>query len=1041
MENSDKLLIVIMIFVSFLLSVTAVVWFCIKKAKQRKSLEEFSRIGVSTPLVISGFIILAIWTLRFAIGYFSIFNPKDGIDSLSWGEEIINSLFGALRTFSLEEEYKEYILNIKSLIASLIPLSHWSFKVCKYGLIVYATLLNLAAPGAGGAIVLELLSGIFPNIKLRFAYAFSNRKKCFFSELNAQSLALAKSIGVDENGKKPIIIFTDTYIDKEEEKEYELFLEAKHSGAICVRDDLSHVIKPAKGNCEYYLMDSLEFGNLQTLMRLVEDNNVKYVKDSFIYLFVQTDAYVQIEKRINESFENGEKAKLLGDGKKPVIIPINAYRHLVQNLFREIPLYEPLINKKGDKNLDITILGNGLIGTEAFFNAYCFSQMLVSQTVDGKEELAPCNVTINVVSRDSKEEFWSKIDYVNPEIRKTVEVIGKTDKEDDILAYNASGKNVPYCKVRYINSDVKIGEFWNEKNDLKNRILSSDYYIVALGNDSDNICVAEKLQLYIGKKHLEEKKEDNVIIAYAVFDSGLSKNLNMQNAYCCRKNDRYDIYMHSFGSLEELYSCDNVSMSKSKLLQIGISNAYVKAQHIQNHISRIRKKEESNYNHWADIARALHIKYKVFSAGLIEKSLFDYLPNKTEEYKQYINEQCDKYKKIAAFEAAKEKNASLEIIGDDSLKQAYFEVKNKEKCLAWLEHRRWCAFTRTLGYRYTNEYKTNFALTGKSHKNMALKLHPCLTEAKFPLLNSNETYMQDCIKALFVPFAESFSDGGIAEKIEYLKKEKQYFENKIEYISTLDMNALDFLDRFSCNWCEVVTKANIADIEKALTSLEQDVDIDIKDVAKNGCYDFKLYDSYRFEFEDFVFANEIIEKLEQLKISKVEQYCNINTLLNTVCCNTDKGENYLVSVDSVKGELSKNYIIVSKDENIINAFDFYGTRFAAKTNVNLSKVFNLFKKGSNVMYKPKPIDTSGAVLPKELVELTEKIAENVHENWAAGRIADGWIYGESRNDTKKETPCLVPYEQLTEEEKEFDRKTALETLKLIISLGYKIEKE
>ena len=93
------------------------------------------------------------------------------------------------------------------------------------------------------------------------------------------------------------------------------------------------------------------------------------------------------------------------------------------------------------------------------------------------------------------------------------------------------------------------------------------------------------------------------------------------------------------------------------------------------------------------------------------------------------------------------------------------------------------------------------------------------------------------------------------------------------------------------------------------------------------------------------------------------------------------------------------------------------------------------------MYTPKPIDTSGAVLPKELVELTEKIAENVHENWAAGRIADGWIYGESRNDTKKETPCLVPYEQLTEEEKEFDRKTALETLKLIISLGYKIEKE
>ena len=93
------------------------------------------------------------------------------------------------------------------------------------------------------------------------------------------------------------------------------------------------------------------------------------------------------------------------------------------------------------------------------------------------------------------------------------------------------------------------------------------------------------------------------------------------------------------------------------------------------------------------------------------------------------------------------------------------------------------------------------------------------------------------------------------------------------------------------------------------------------------------------------------------------------------------------------------------------------------------------------MYKPNPIDTSAVSLPDELLELTEKIAENVHENWSAGRIADGWIYGEERDNEKKTTPCLVPYDQLSDEEKEYDRKTALETLKLIVSLGYKIEKE
>lgn len=93
------------------------------------------------------------------------------------------------------------------------------------------------------------------------------------------------------------------------------------------------------------------------------------------------------------------------------------------------------------------------------------------------------------------------------------------------------------------------------------------------------------------------------------------------------------------------------------------------------------------------------------------------------------------------------------------------------------------------------------------------------------------------------------------------------------------------------------------------------------------------------------------------------------------------------------------------------------------------------------MYTPKPIDTSNIVLPEELTELTEKIAENVHDVWAEGRIKQGWVYGKERNDERKENPCLVPYGELSESEKEYDRNTAMETVKLIISLGFKIVKE
>ena len=92
------------------------------------------------------------------------------------------------------------------------------------------------------------------------------------------------------------------------------------------------------------------------------------------------------------------------------------------------------------------------------------------------------------------------------------------------------------------------------------------------------------------------------------------------------------------------------------------------------------------------------------------------------------------------------------------------------------------------------------------------------------------------------------------------------------------------------------------------------------------------------------------------------------------------------------------------------------------------------------MYTPKPIDTDKVKLPDELLELTERIAEQVHDVWSAGRIAEGWSYGEERDDRKRTHPCLVPYAELPDGEKEYDRATALATLKLIVALGYKIEK-
>lgn len=87
-------------------------------------------------------------------------------------------------------------------------------------------------------------------------------------------------------------------------------------------------------------------------------------------------------------------------------------------------------------------------------------------------------------------------------------------------------------------------------------------------------------------------------------------------------------------------------------------------------------------------------------------------------------------------------------------------------------------------------------------------------------------------------------------------------------------------------------------------------------------------------------------------------------------------------------------------------------------------------------YNPKPIDLSDVNLTEDLNELREAIAENAHDIWAAERLAQGWSYGPERNDAKKENPCMVPYSQLPEKEKDFDRNMAMDTIKLLKKLGY-----
>ena len=92
------------------------------------------------------------------------------------------------------------------------------------------------------------------------------------------------------------------------------------------------------------------------------------------------------------------------------------------------------------------------------------------------------------------------------------------------------------------------------------------------------------------------------------------------------------------------------------------------------------------------------------------------------------------------------------------------------------------------------------------------------------------------------------------------------------------------------------------------------------------------------------------------------------------------------------------------------------------------------------VYEPYPIRLDDVQLDDDLTELQEAIAENAHEIWAKARTDQGWTYGLERNDRKKETPDMVPYCNLPESEKLYDREMAMQTLKLVKKLGFEIVK-
>jgi len=679
MNNNYKILIIILLILSIASFIIGIIVF-IRQNTLSKNKGKSLNSKLYKPTLC---LFLSILLLRFSTSFYGIILVNEDIDNegLNLLEGLLNSFAHTMQTFSLDAEYTDTITIGKELFANEFENNILSVF---YGL--YTAFLNILAPIAGGAILLGILTNAFPRLQLWFK---PFRKKYIFSELNDKAVYLAKDIIEEARNERktflkklfkrlPLIVFTDAYVDSNNEIRSELLRKAKEIGAICIKNDLLELIFINTYELDYMLLDEEDINNIHTLTTLTTDKK-RYWKINCnirICIFSQNSEVSSIVDKIYKMAPKDEKGNLKLSN--VLIKVVQEYTSIAYNLLFDVPLYYPLLTKyqsgySGNKELVLTIIGGGRIGTEIFLAAYWCGQML------------NCKLKINVITENSNQ-FKASINHINPEILQSGE------ERNKLLRVYPNQKSIyaePYASFNFYSVNVETIELYSildKKDKNNNSMLLSDYFIITLGSDEMNMNIAADINRKIQKEMFNNNLRNHLpVIAYSIYDTNTKEVLNSLDA------QNNNSYLYAFAALRNIYSCKNIFMKYLDELAYKLSK-----KHSEIDMKIFLK---NDYNYWSSITRVLHRKYKMYSVDLIKNR----------------DEENDKI--LANY---------LEIVNSDKL-----EYKDIIMKLTWLEHRRWNAFLRTKGFvAPTMAQWENYAYKkdGIDHKNIDLKLHPCIVE-------------------------------------------------------------------------------------------------------------------------------------------------------------------------------------------------------------------------------------------------------------------------------------------------------------------------
>lgn len=538
----------------------------------------------------------------------------------------------------------------------------------------YAAILLTIAPIVGGAAVLNVLSGVFPY----FHFLFRNllcKETIVFSFLNEQSYELLGSM--EERGELHsgvCVVFANTWIEEGNEDESAMVESVKRLNAICVKRNASEIRTSAlrkKRRIRYFFIRSEDERNLDDVLSVTSGESRRLWKNSD-----RTEMYVyaqgELAPRVLEQIYSGMEE----DVKEIVHISIIPYQTttVLQTLFH-YPLYAHLdADPEKEEDLTVILAGAGEWMIEIFRTVFWCGQL------PGKH---------------------LKVIMVCPDMRSMLKT--RSELYYHIPELDVVENQQPYCEVSWewmeLNSH-KFDQFMEQE-----RVRHARVWFLVSGDDLKNAENAENIKSRLRALSILHQEENapgtGAFIHYMVNDSSIQAALNKAQAAALKKaqedakkkgtpvTERF--LLHAFGSLHDQYALDNVSGALHDIAWM-LDDVWSGGSEQQ--------KQEKEYRRRSSLAAALHIQYKLYAFGLLQ-------------YKSDTDTWATMKKALQQYDAD-------------------FQERHKFQ-ISYLEHRRWNAYTRSLGYRCVDieAWQAYCERIGSiPTKDIAAKLHTCLVEGE-----------------------------------------------------------------------------------------------------------------------------------------------------------------------------------------------------------------------------------------------------------------------------------------------------------------------